>query len=75
MHPLPIANAEVTRFFHQWLEAFAGYVREVDYASARPLFHPEVLAFEAGEPGGVNCTTRNDSPTAKSASSLQPRRL
>jgi ketosteroid isomerase-like protein len=45
MNPLPIANPEITRFFHQWLETFAGYVREVDYASARPLFHPEVLAF------------------------------
>jgi hypothetical protein len=39
MESLPIANAEVTRFFHAWLETFAGYVREVDYASARPLFH------------------------------------
>jgi len=45
MDPLPIANAEITRFFRQWLETFAGYVREVDYASARPLFHPDVLAF------------------------------
>jgi ketosteroid isomerase-like protein len=45
MESLPIANAEVTRFFHQWLETFAVYVREVDYASARPLFHPDVLAF------------------------------
>ncbi len=45
MDSLPIANAEVTRFFHAWLETFAGYVREVDYASARPLFHPDVLAF------------------------------
>ena len=45
MDSLPIANAEVTRFFHQWLETFAGYVRDVDYASARPLFHPDVLAF------------------------------
>ena len=34
-----------TQFFRQWLETFAGYVREVDYASARPLFHPDVLAF------------------------------
>jgi ketosteroid isomerase-like protein len=42
---LPSANVEVTLFFHNWLETFAGYVREVDYASARPLFHPEVLAF------------------------------
>jgi ketosteroid isomerase-like protein len=45
MDSLPIANAEVTRFFHAWLEIFAGYVREVDYTSARPLFHPDVLAF------------------------------
>ena len=28
--------------------------------------------IEAGEPGGVNCTTRNASPTEKSASSRQP---
>jgi ketosteroid isomerase-like protein len=45
MDPLPTANAEMTQFFRQWLETFAGYVREVDYASARPLFHPDVLAF------------------------------
>src|SRR5579859_4811149 len=45
MNPLPIANAEITNSLHAWLETFSGYVREVDYASARPLFHPEVLAF------------------------------
>jgi len=45
MAPLPTANAETTQFFRQWLETFAGYVREVDYGSARPLFHPDVLAF------------------------------
>jgi ketosteroid isomerase-like protein len=45
MNPLPIASPETTRFFHAWLETFAGYVREVDYASAKPLFHPDVLAF------------------------------
>ena len=28
-----------------WLETFSSYVREVDYASAKPLFHPDVLAF------------------------------
>ena len=42
---LPDAPAEIERFFLDWLETFAGYVREVDYASARPLFHPDVLAF------------------------------
>jgi ketosteroid isomerase-like protein len=45
MDPLPTANPEITQFFRQWLETFAGYVRAVDYASARPLFHPDVLAF------------------------------
>ena len=40
-----LANAEITRFFREWLETFSGYVRDVDYASARPLFHPDVLAF------------------------------
>ena len=45
MNPLPIANAETIGVFHAWLETFAGYVREVDYASAKPLFHPDVLAF------------------------------
>ena len=45
MAPLPIATAELTQIFHQWLERFAGHVRDVDYASARPLFHPDVLAF------------------------------
>jgi ketosteroid isomerase-like protein len=45
MNPLPIAPPETTRFFHAWLETFSGYVRDVDYASAKPLFHPDVLAF------------------------------
>lgn len=45
MVSLPTANTVITQFFQHWLETFAGYVREVDYASARPLFHPEVLAF------------------------------
>jgi hypothetical protein len=45
MDSLPTANAELTRFFHHWLDTFAAYVRDVDYASARPLFHRDVLAF------------------------------
>jgi len=45
MNPLPIAPPETIRFFHVWLETFSGYVRDVDYASAKPLFHPDVLAF------------------------------
>src|SRR3954470_23330626 len=45
MASLPTANSEITQGFRQWLETFAGYVREVDYASAKPLFHRDVLAF------------------------------
>jgi ketosteroid isomerase-like protein len=45
MPPLPEADAAITQFFMDWLETFSGYVREVDYASAKPLFHPDVLAF------------------------------
>ena len=45
MQDLPEADSAVAGHFMQWLETFAGYVRDVDYASARPLFHPDVLAF------------------------------
>ena len=45
MPPLPDADPATKQFFTAWLETFSGYVREVDYASAKPLFHPAVLAF------------------------------
>jgi ketosteroid isomerase-like protein len=45
MQSLPAADAAVADYFMAWLETFAGYVRDVDYASAKPLFHPDVLAF------------------------------
>jgi ketosteroid isomerase-like protein len=45
MTPLPLAGADVKRALLEWLETFAGFVRDVDYASAAPLFHPQVLAF------------------------------
>ena len=45
MTALPEADGATRRYFVEWLERFAGFVREVDYASARPLFHPDVLAF------------------------------
>jgi len=45
MPPLPAATPALRSYFLDWLDRFAGFVREVDYASARPLFHPEVLAF------------------------------
>jgi len=43
--PLPQADAATRDYFVRWLERFAGYVRDVDYAAARPLFHPDILAF------------------------------
>ena len=43
--PLPEADAATRGYFMRWLERFAGYVRDVDYAAARPLFHPDILAF------------------------------
>ena len=45
MSLLPEADAATRAHFIAWLERFAGYVREVDYAAARPLFHPDILAF------------------------------
>jgi ketosteroid isomerase-like protein len=42
---LPKADAATDAYFKAWLDVFAGYVREVDYRSARPLFHPGILAF------------------------------
>ncbi len=42
---LPVADAETKAWFIAWLDGFAAHVRAVDYASARPLFHPEILAF------------------------------
>jgi ketosteroid isomerase-like protein len=45
MNGLPVANEELRDFFLRWLETFSGFVRDVDYASARPLFHKDILAF------------------------------
>ncbi len=45
MSPLPEADAETRALFLRWFDTFAGYVREVDYASARRLFHPDIVAF------------------------------
>lgn len=42
---LPEADANTKAWFIEWLEGFAAHVRSVDYASARPLFHPNILAF------------------------------
>ncbi|WP_428488159.1 YybH family protein [Rhodopila sp.] len=45
MADLPEADADTRAWFIAWLEAFSSHVRAVDYASARPFFHPEILAF------------------------------
>lgn len=45
MSSLPEADSATRAYFIDWLERFAGYVRDVDYAAARPLFHPDILAF------------------------------
>lgn len=45
MTSLPMAPSALRHFFLDWIDTFAGHVREVDYASARPMFHPEILAF------------------------------
>ena len=43
--PLQEADATARDELLSWLDEFAGYVRDVDYASAKPMFHAEVLAF------------------------------
>ena len=45
MSDLPLATSETRDELLAWLENFSGFVRSVDYAAARPLFHPDVLAF------------------------------
>jgi ketosteroid isomerase-like protein len=42
---LPEADSETKAWFIDWLNGFSAHVRAVDYASARPLFHREILAF------------------------------
>ncbi len=39
------ASAGTRAALLEWLSVFSGYVREVDYATARRLFHPDILAF------------------------------
>jgi ketosteroid isomerase-like protein len=45
MTALPLADARIRAEILEWLEVFAGFVREVDYGSARPMWHPDLLAF------------------------------
>lgn len=42
---MPEADPALRAVFLDWLDRFSAFVRAVDYQSARPLFHPDVLAF------------------------------
>lgn len=43
--PLPLADANTTASVHDWLTRFAACVRDVDYAAARPFWHPDIVVF------------------------------
>jgi ketosteroid isomerase-like protein len=43
--PLPEANPEIAAQLREWLDRFAVCVREVDYAAARPFWHPDIVIF------------------------------
>lgn len=45
MPPLPEAPAPIRAAILDWLERFSACVREVDYKSAYPFWHPRILAF------------------------------
>jgi len=42
---LPVADAKTTAAIRDWLARFAECVRAVDYAAARPFWHPEIVVF------------------------------
>jgi hypothetical protein len=43
--PLPEANSEISAAVRERLDHFAVCVREVDYAAARPFWHPDIVIF------------------------------
>jgi ketosteroid isomerase-like protein len=43
--PIPEADGQTAAEVRDWLERFAACVREVDYAAARPLWHPDIIIF------------------------------
>ena len=43
--PLPVADARTIASVHDWLSRFAACVRDVDYAAARPFWHPGIIVF------------------------------
>jgi len=42
---MPMADATTTQAIHDWLDRFAACVRDVDYAAARPFWHPDIIIF------------------------------
>jgi ketosteroid isomerase-like protein len=42
---LPEADAVTASEVRDWLDRFAACVREVDYAAARPFWHPDIIIF------------------------------
>ncbi len=42
---LPAADPTTTAEIHDWLTRFAACVRDVDYAAARPFWHPDIIVF------------------------------
>ena len=42
---MPVADDNLTASIHDWLSRFAACVREVDYAAARPFWHPDIIIF------------------------------
>lgn len=43
--PLPNANPNIAAEVRDWLDRFAVCVRDVDYAAARPFWHPDIVIF------------------------------
>lgn len=42
---LPIADSSTAQSVFDWLKRFAACVRAVDYAAARPFWHPDIISF------------------------------
>ncbi|MDE2516907.1 MAG: nuclear transport factor 2 family protein [Rhodospirillales bacterium] len=45
MTPIRHADPATRATIQDWLERFAACVRAVDYAAARPFWHPDIVAF------------------------------
>ena len=47
--PVPGAGAATAAEVSDWLERFTAYVSEVDYAAARPFWHPDIEGISEGQ--------------------------